>query len=457
MRRDMIAGIAQFLDQQFVDPAVAAVANVSPASITNGTVAIASSGNVLKDLQALISTFTAASMPLKGVVLIMSETNAFTLGMLRNTDGSPMFAGIGASGGSVQGITVVTSNVVGGNVILVQPRYVLYADEGGVNIDVSREATVQMADAPDNPALATTVLTSLWQNNLVGLRAERFINWNRAVLAAVKYVSGAAYVPAVAPFGIDEGNGGAAARKAAARGSESATLFGFTISRAAPPTAASPTRGSGGWVPVVRESFPGAWQQNVEVTTDSVLRYAPVFACVRLISTDIAKMRCRLVVREDSGIWSEIESAAFSPFLRKPNRYQSRIKFFQQWMTSKLLQGNTYVLKQRDARGVVVAAYVLEPTRVKVLVAVDGSVWYALNVDTLAGIEGAVTVPASEIMHDLYLPLFHPLIGVTPITACGIAALAAQQILGNSLSFFAGGSKPGGLIKAPGSMDDATL
>jgi HK97 family phage major capsid protein/HK97 family phage prohead protease len=221
VRRDMIAGIAQFLDQQFVDPAVAAVANVSPASITNGTTAITSTGSVLKDIQALVATFTAANMPLSGVTLIMSETNAFTLGMIRNTDGSPMFAGMGASGGSVQGITVVTSNVVGGNVILVQPRYILYADEGGVNIDVSREASVQMLDTPDNPAVATTVLTSLWQNNLVGLRAERFINWNRAVLAAVKYVSGAAYLPT--PTGVLEleGNGGAAAKRAAAARGES--------------------------------------------------------------------------------------------------------------------------------------------------------------------------------------------------------------------------------------------
>src|SRR4030095_7906358 len=208
VRRDMIAGIAQFLDQQFVDPAVAAVTNVSPASITNGTTAIATTGNVLKDIQALVATFTAANMPLIGVTLIMSETNAFTLGMIRNSDGSPAFPGMGATGGSISGITIVTSNVVGGNVILVQPRYILYADEGGVNIDVSREASVQLETAPDNPALATTVMTSLWQNNLVGLRAERFINWNRAVLAAVKYVSGAAYVPAVMPLELEGANAG---------------------------------------------------------------------------------------------------------------------------------------------------------------------------------------------------------------------------------------------------------
>ena len=47
--------------------------------------------------------------------------------------------------------------------------------------------------------------------------------------------------------------------------------------------------------------------------------------------------------------------------LRKPNRYQTRIKFVEQWMMSKLTAGNTYVLKQRDERSVVTALYVLDP------------------------------------------------------------------------------------------------
>ena len=47
VRADMIAGIAQFLDGQFIDPAVAEVANVHPASITNGLTPIVSSDNAL--------------------------------------------------------------------------------------------------------------------------------------------------------------------------------------------------------------------------------------------------------------------------------------------------------------------------------------------------------------------------------------------------------------------------
>jgi len=177
---------------------VAAVGVISPASITNGTVAIASSGtssaNAVTDIKALIATFVAANLGLGTAVLLMSEANAFALSTALNPLGQPMFPSIGTSGGSILGIPVVTSSAMGTNIVLLDARGILYADDGGVTIDVSREASVQMDSAPDSPAVATTVMVSLWQNNLVGLRAERFVSWARARLASVKYVSGAAYV-----------------------------------------------------------------------------------------------------------------------------------------------------------------------------------------------------------------------------------------------------------------------
>ena len=54
-------------------------------------------------------------------------------------------------------------------------------------------------------------------------------------------------------------------------------------------------------------------------------------------------------------------------------------------MTSKLIHGNTYVLKQRDRRGVVVANYILDPTRVKPLVSADGGVYYEIRATTSTG------------------------------------------------------------------------
>jgi len=48
-----------------------------------------------------------------------------------------------------------------------------------------------MDSAPMSPADATTVYVSLWQNNCVGLRAERFITWKRVGTNSVKYLTAA--------------------------------------------------------------------------------------------------------------------------------------------------------------------------------------------------------------------------------------------------------------------------
>jgi HK97 family phage major capsid protein/HK97 family phage prohead protease len=197
VREEMIAGIGQFLDTQFVDPAVAAVANVNPASITNGAATAAASGvtgaAARADLAARVATFTAANIPLEGAAWLMNDSNAFGIGMSLNSLGQPLFPGFGPQGGSIMGIPVVISNNVGNRVILMHAPSILFADEGGVDIDVSREASVQMDSAPSDPPDATTVYVSLWQRNLVGLRAERMVNWIRARTAAVTYISAASY------------------------------------------------------------------------------------------------------------------------------------------------------------------------------------------------------------------------------------------------------------------------
>jgi len=224
------------------------------------------------------------------------------------------------------------------------------------------------------------------------------------------------------------------------------------------------TPGGGGWHPfVVHEPFTGAWQRNAETTVDSVLAAPMVFVCVTKIMADIGKVRLRLVELTGDGVWAETTSPAFSPVLKKPNRYQNRIKFIEYWIASKLLHGNTYVLKSRDARGIVTALYILDPTRVTPLVTPSGDVYYELRRDDLSGLGpevtggmDVVTVPGTEIIHDVMYALFHPLIGVSPLFACGMAALQQQAIASGSKTFFANGSQPGGVLTAPGAIGDDT-
>ncbi len=183
VRNDMIKGMAQFLDQQFIDPTVAAVTNVSPASITNGANGYATAGtsgdNARTDVKKGITLMTAGNYPISELVFIMSEANAFALSAALTSNGQPLFPGMTMKGGSLFGVPTVTSQSAGSVVATVHTPSILYADDGGVNIDVSREATVEFNTVPTSPITASSVYVSLWQANLIGLRAERFINWKR--------------------------------------------------------------------------------------------------------------------------------------------------------------------------------------------------------------------------------------------------------------------------------------
>jgi HK97 family phage portal protein len=224
-------------------------------------------------------------------------------------------------------------------------------------------------------------------------------------------------------------------------------LFGLEIRRAA---LASPVHDNrGGWWPVVREPFMGAWQRNREWTSDSVLAHETVYACVTLIASDVGKLRPKLMEEGEGGVWQEVRNTAHSPVLAKPNRYQNHIQFKEAWLHSKLIHGNAYVLLRRDARGVVNAMYLLSPNRVKPLVAPDGEVFYELQADNLAGQQEQVAVPASEIIHDRMNALYHPLVGTSPIFAAGTAAHMGLAIQHNSSAFFGNGSNPSGLLSTP--------
>src|SRR5690625_3815890 len=217
-----------------------------------------------------------------------------------------------------------------------------------------------------------------------------------------------------------------------------------------------PSMGRGGWLPVIRDHYPGAWQRNDEIDADSALTHHTVFACCTLIASDIAKLRLTLVERDEDGVWSEVERSAFSPLLRKPNHFQTRIQFVENWILSKLASGNAYLLKQRDNRGVVTRLYVLDPLRLQPLVSDSGDVFYRLSADNIARIEEDVIVPASEIIHDRMNCLYHPLIGLSPITAAGLAAMQGLSIQRDSTSFFGNRSLPGGILSAPGAISDET-
>lgn len=202
LRNELAAAVAARLDVDFIDPAKAASAGVSPASITNGVSAISSAGNTADDVRADVRdamlAFVAANNQLNAGVWIMSSSTALSLSLMRNPLGQKEFPDITLLGGMFEGLPVIASEFVptvsaGGYVVLVNARDIWVADEDGIAIDMSREASLQMNDAPTTQDATTgtgTSLVSMWQTNAVAFRAERFINWAKGRSTAVAVISG---------------------------------------------------------------------------------------------------------------------------------------------------------------------------------------------------------------------------------------------------------------------------
>lgn len=207
VRDDLAAAVVQFMDSQFVDPTKAAVSGVSPASITNGVTAVPATGTtgaaLRADLKTLMAAFLAANMQIGGgVVFIMTQQTALAISLMTNSLGNKEFPDMSMNGGTLLGIPVITSENIpatGGSptdgypIILASASDILLADDGQVTIDASREASLQMESAPDSPATASTIFVSMFQQNMIAIRAERYINWAKRRSGAVQYISNAKY------------------------------------------------------------------------------------------------------------------------------------------------------------------------------------------------------------------------------------------------------------------------
>jgi predicted phage gp36 major capsid-like protein len=208
--RDQLAeALKARMDIDFINPAKTASAGVSPASITNGAAHSAASGtgdadDVRADIRSLLNEYVNGNNPATSAVLIMRTETALAVSMMVNALGQTEFNGISMAGGTLLGIPVITSNhVPSGVVAIVNASDIYFADEGGIRIDMSREATVEMLDSSltgDSIAVvpgtaASTV--SLWQTNSVGFLAERTVNWARRQTPSVAYLTGVAWGGAV--------------------------------------------------------------------------------------------------------------------------------------------------------------------------------------------------------------------------------------------------------------------
>lgn len=179
VRDDLIEASKTLIDSTFLDDV--AQSAIRPAGILDAVVAVASTGTTAAayeaDLLKLIESFVTANLSLDGSYLIMSETRAAQISLLRDALGNTYFNGMSLRGArTLMGIPVITSQTAGDKIILVKTSEILLAQDGGVDVSYSDQAT--LVDG------GTTHY--LWQENKFAVRVEKFITWakRRPIAAA---------------------------------------------------------------------------------------------------------------------------------------------------------------------------------------------------------------------------------------------------------------------------------
>ena len=181
LRSQLVRGIARFLDQQFLDPAIYPIYGVRPGSVFWRADKVTSSGStadqILADLLAMVAKLSGQGTPFVAPYFVMKPTTAISLAGKYTTAGTVAFPTLSAGGGTLLGIPVLTTANSPQQIGLVDASEVLLSDDGAADIQSSGEAAVQMSDTPTP---GPTALVSLWQKNLFSLRAVREIAWTLA-------------------------------------------------------------------------------------------------------------------------------------------------------------------------------------------------------------------------------------------------------------------------------------
>lgn len=183
LRNQLLAGVAQFLDQQLLDKSINPTPD-RPGALTWNAETVTSSGStaaqVLADCLALIGKLVAQNCQFKNTFWIMRPGTAAALASKTNTAGNLAFPLITANGGTLLGFNVITSANAPASITLIDVSEVMLSDDNVIDITATDEAAVQLDDNPSDTGSPQIRPVSLWQNNLFGLRCIKEVAWQMA-------------------------------------------------------------------------------------------------------------------------------------------------------------------------------------------------------------------------------------------------------------------------------------
>ena len=186
---------------------------------------------------------------------------------------------------------------------------------------------------------------------------------------------------------------------------------------------------------------------GARVTTETAMRVAAVFACVRIISGAVANLPLHIKRRVDNRNREDASDSDIWHLLRrKPNRWQTPSQFKRLMQINLLLRGNAYAYISRS-RGIIREIIPLDPDRVICKQNDDLSLTYRYSTKN-----GKITeFTQHEIMH---------IVGLSLNGYTGVSVIRyARETIGLSLSMenhgastFKNGARMSGVLYSPNKL-----
>lgn len=200
IRDELARAIGATIDSTFMSEN-SAVQDESPAGILAGTAALTLTGGgdsdaVRCDVGMFLNAFADNNLSLSGAFWIMPERVAIALSLMQTPLGQSAFPGVNFTGGTFFGLPVYVTGYAdtdsdGSAVALVKGDEIFLGDEGGIEVSVTDNASLVMADNPTGNSITPTAsgakLVSLWQTNSIAWRVERMVNWQKRRAQAVAW------------------------------------------------------------------------------------------------------------------------------------------------------------------------------------------------------------------------------------------------------------------------------
>jgi len=186
-----------------------------------------------------------------------------------------------------------------------------------------------------------------------------------------------------------------------------------------------------------------------QVTHETALRIATVYACVRVIAESVAQLPIKIYRPTATGPEEVRDHPAAKLLKREPNGWQTAFEFREMMQGFSALRGNGYAAVQRDpATHKPVALIPINPQRVTIFKTGTG---VAYKVTNDAGVEKILS--RYDMLH--YRGLSSDgFVGESPVSLMrnvfGLAATLEQT----SQAMFANGAKPAGVLEHPQQLSD---